>query len=320
MTLAIIAIMLGLALLIWSAGKLVDGSIIVASLIGMPPILIGMIIIGFGTSAPELLVSSIASIQANPGLALGNAFGSNISNIALILGVTALIKPIMVQSQVLRKELPILCAVTLLASALLFDGRLVRLEAFFLLLLFVALMAWAIWQSKKATNDTFSQEIQHGLEASQSNVRSAWVWVATGLVILIASSQILVWGATEVARRMGLSNLVIGLTIVAIGTSLPEFASSVIAARKGEHDIALGNILGSNLFNTLAVVGLAGSIHPLVLDPQSIRLELFLMIALTLSLFVLGYGFRRQGQINRFEGAGLVVCYLIYLTRLLANS
>jgi cation:H+ antiporter len=292
MTTAFLAIVFGLALLVWSADRFVEGSAATARHFGMPPLLIGMVIVGFGTSAPEMVVSAISASQGNPGIALGNAYGSNITNIALILGLTALISPIAVHSQVLRKELPILTAVTALAAWQLWDGEISRNDALVLVGVLGGLMAWTIWQGMQKNADALALEIEQELEIRDMPLRRAVVWLIVGLTFLIASSRILVWGAVEIARGFGVSDLIIGLTIVAIGTSLPELASSIIATRKGEHDIALGNILGSNLFNTLAVVGIAGIIHPMTVGPEVFSRDIMVMAALTISLFIIGYGFR----------------------------
>ncbi|MGB7934176.1 MAG: calcium/sodium antiporter [Gammaproteobacteria bacterium] len=319
MTLAFLAIAFGLALLVWSADRFVEGSASAARHIGMPPLLIGMVIVGFGTSAPEMVVSALAASQGNPGIALGNAYGSNITNIALILGLTALISPIAVHSQVLRKELPILSVVTALAAWQLWDGEITRIDAFVLLGVFGGLMTWTIWQGLQKKADALGSEMEQELEVHAMPIRRAIFWLVAGLIILIISSRILVWGAVEIAHDFGVSDLIIGLTIVAVGTSLPELASSVIATRKGEHDIALGNVLGSNLFNTLAVVGIAGAIHPLAVGPELFNRDMLVMAALTLSLFVIGYGFRGPGRINRVEGLVLLACYVGYTTYLVST-
>jgi cation:H+ antiporter len=285
----------------------------------MPPLLIGMVIVGFGTSAPEMVVSSISAFQGNPGLALGNAYGSNITNIALILGLTGLIRPIAVHSQVLRKELPILSAISMLAAWQVWDGEITRFDAFMLLSLFAGLMTWTVWQGMQKKNDSLGREMEQKLEIHTMPLPRAVFWLVLGLVLLIVSSRILVWGAVEIAHRYGVSDLIIGLTIVAVGTSLPELASSMIAARKGEHDLALGNILGSNLFNTLAVVGIAGVIHPIAVGPEVFSRDIMVMTALTVSLFVICYGFRGPGVINRFEGGVLLACYISYVAYLLGT-
>lgn len=320
MILPFLALIAGLILLVWSASRFVDGAASAARHFGMPPLLIGMVIVGFGTSAPEMVVSAFAALQNNPGIALGNAYGSNITNIALILGVTALISPLVVHSLVLRKELPILTAVTVLAAFQLWDGELSRNDAFVLLGVFAGLMIWTVWQGLRKKTDSLGNEIEQDLEERIMPLGRALIWLAIGLVLLIASSRLLVWGAVEIAHVFGVSDLIIGLTIVAVGTSLPELASSVIAAKKGEHDIAIGNILGSNLFNTLAVVGIAGSIQPMKIAPEVMSRDISVMIILTVSLFLIGYGFRGPGRISRYEGAGLLVCFLSYTIYLVASN
>jgi cation:H+ antiporter len=317
---AFLALLFGLVLLVWSANRFVDGSAAVARHFGMPPLLIGMVIVGFGTSAPEMVVSALAASQNNPGIALGNAYGSNITNIALILGITALINPIAVHSQVLRKELPILTAVTALAACQLWDGQLTRVDAIVLLGVFAGLMAWTVLQGVRKKADAFGHEMEKELQVQTMPIGRAISWVVIGLILLIASSRFLVWGAVEIAHGFGVSDLIIGLTIVAVGTSLPELASSVIASRKGEHDIALGNILGSNLFNTLAVVGIAGAIRPMVVASEVFSRDILVMGVLTLSLFAIGFGFRGPGRINRLEGATLMACYVGYTALLILGT
>ncbi|GAB6111842.1 calcium/sodium antiporter [Desulfomicrobium salsuginis] len=316
----ILAVVFGLALLVWSAERFVDGAASAASRLGMPSLLIGMVIVGFGTSAPEMVVSALSASQGNPGIALGNAFGSNITNIALILGLTAVIRPVMVHSRVLRTELPILTAVTVFAAWQLMDGEVSRGDAATLLAVFGGLMAWTVWQGLRRQTDALGLEVEQEMRRPMP-LRRALTWLAVGLVLLVASSRILVWGAVELARGFGVSDMIIGLTIVAVGTSLPELASSIVAARKGEDDIALGNILGSNLFNTLAVVGIAGSISPLRVGPEVFSRDILAMAGLTFSLFVMGYGFRGpgQGRINRFEGTILLACYVGYVSVLIRS-
>ncbi len=320
MTLAIAAVVLGFALLAWSAGRFVGGSASAARHFGVPPLLIGMVIVGFGTSTPEMVVSALAASQNNPGIALGNAYGSNITNIALILGLTALISPVAVHSQALRKELPVLTAVTALAAWLLRDGRITRFDALVLLAVFAGLLVWAIRQGLRKKGDALGSATEQELEVRAMPIRRALLWLVVGLLSLMASSRILVWGVVEIARGFGVSDLIIGLTIVAAGTSLPELASSVIAARKGEHDIALGNVLGSNLFNTLAVVGIAGAIRPIAVGMEVFNRDMLVTAALTLSLFAVGYGFRGPGRINRIEGALLLACYIAYTAFLVATA
>ncbi|MAT49851.1 MAG: calcium/sodium antiporter [Porticoccaceae bacterium] len=319
MVLAAIAIVIGLALLVWSADRFVDGAAATANHLGMSPLLIGMVIIGFGTSAPEMVVSAFAALDGNPGLALGNAYGSNIANIALILGVVALIKPISVDSAFLRKELPVLTVITVLAGLLLVDLYLSRWDAAVLGLVFAVSMGWSIYSGLKAKGDPYAKEVAQEAVAHAMPLGKALFWLSLGLILLIASSRLLVWGAVSVAQFMGISDLVIGLTVVAIGTSLPELASALAAVRKNEHDMALGNVVGSNIFNTLAVVGIAAGIHPLEVDPLVLYRDWLLMTVLTLALFVFGYGFWAQGRINRYEGAILLSVYVAYTAYLVST-
>lgn len=313
MTLPVLAVLLGFVLLIWSADKFIDGAAATARYLGMPPLLIGMVIIGFGTSAPEMIVSAFAALQGNPGVALGNAYGSNIANIALVLGLAALVSPIRFGSELLRRKLPLLTAVTALAAAQLWDGELTRVEAWLLIGLFVALLGRTIVQGLGRRPSRFGREVEEVIADNPMSRRQALSYLIAGLILLIVSSRILVWGVVEVAQGLGVDDLIIGLTVVAIGTSLPELASGVAAVRKGEHDIVLGNVIGSNLFNTLAVVGIAAAIQPLSVGPEVLTRDVLLMSALTLSLFVVGYGFGRQGRVNRVEGGLLLIVYAGYL-------
>ncbi|EGN74632.1 K+dependent Na+ exchanger related-protein [Idiomarina sp. A28L] len=315
MLLASIAVIFGLVLLIWSADRFIEGAAVTAKHFGMSPLLIGMLIIGFGTSAPEMVVSAFAAAQGNPGLALGNAFGSNTANIGLVLGITALIAPITVQSSVLRKEMPILIAITLLAGWLILDNFISGWDALILLVVFFGVMGWSIKQGLNG-NDTLGLETDAEVSSHQMPIARAIMWLFVGLFLLIASSRVLVWGAVEIAVAFGVSDLVIGLTIVAIGTSLPELASAIAAIRKNEHDLALGNIIGSNLFNTLAVVGIAGAIHPFAIDPEVLTRDYLVMGVFT--LLIVAFALRRKkakrpGRINRVEGGLFVAGYLGYL-------
>ena len=323
MLLPVVAILVGLAVLVWSADRFVNGAANTAKHFSLPSLLIGILIIGFGTSAPELVVSVLAASQGNPGIALGNAFGSNISNIALILGTTAVLAPIAVTSDILRRTLPMLMLATIAIAAVLWNLAISRGNAIFLLLLFILIMGWTIRQSlkdqRRGKQDGLIVEVDQEYSDLVPLGRSI-CWVVVGLVMLIASSRALVWGAVSIAQSLGVSDLVIGLTIVAVGTSLPELASSIIAARKGEHDMAVGNILGSNLFNTLAVVGLAGIIQPLGVEATVLYRDVGLMLFLTTSLFLFGFGFKgRQGRINRWEGGILILIYLLYTAWLVSS-
>lgn len=311
MLLPSLAIIGGLFLLIWSADRFVDGAAATARHFGMPQLLIGIVIIGFGTSAPEMIVSALSAINGNPGIALGNAYGSNITNIALILGLTALIVPLAVNSQVLKQELPILILVTALSAYLLIDGDISRIDAWVLLSVFFIYMAWTIWHGLQHKDDSLAADVKDELQAqTYMPLAKALMWVAIGLALLMGSSQLLVWGAVEVAHYFGVSDLIIGLTIVAVGTSLPELASSIMAARKNEVDLAVGNIIGSNLFNTLAVVGIAGAISPMHAGQEIFTRDMLVMSVLTLLLLIFGLG--KKGQINRIKGLVFLLMYIGY--------
>ena len=240
----LLAIVLGFALLVWSADRFVDGAASTAKHLGMPSLLIGILIVGFGTSAPEMVVSAIAAYEGNAGLALGNAIGSNIVNIALILGVTAIVSPIMVNSKIVKKEIPLLLLIVLFTGYLLLDNSLTLFEGVILLVSFFALVLWSVYTALKSRGDSLESEMDIELKEHSMSLKLGVIWLIFGLILLIVSSRILVWGAVGVAVEFGVSDLIIGLTIVALGTSLPELAASVIAARKGEHDIAIGNVVG----------------------------------------------------------------------------
>lgn len=320
MTLAILSLIGGIGLLMWSANRFIDGAAATARYLGMPPLLIGMLIVGFGTSAPEMVVSTQTALQGSPGLALGNAYGSNIGNIGLILGLTAIISPIAIHSQVLRKEFPILIGVTILAAWQLWDGEISRLDAAVLLLGFLGFVVWSIWQSRQQKDDAYGVEIEHHLTTPEISRGRALLLLVLGLVLLIISSRILVWGAVGIAQAIGMSDLIIGLTVVAVGTSLPELASSLIAARRGEDDISLGNILGSNLFNTLAVVGIASSIQPIVVGPEVLTRDVLVMAVITVVLFLMGFSRRGNGSIGRGKGLLLLVSYAVYTAYLIITN
>ncbi|WP_373767354.1 calcium/sodium antiporter [Glaesserella sp.] len=313
---AVLAIIGGLIILVWSADRFVDGSASTARHFGMPPLLIGIVIIGFGTSAPEMIVSASSAMQGASGIALGNAYGSNITNIALILGVTAMIRPITVHSAVIYKELPILLVITFFSAYLLYDATVTRMEAVVLLAIFAVYMLWTIALGIKSRNDSIAKSESLEDDNFKMPIGKALFWIVIGLTLLVISSQLLVWGAIEVARFFGVSDLIIGLTIVAVGTSLPEFASSIVAARKGESDLALGNIVGSNLFNALAVVGVAGVIEPMQVSPEVFSRDMLVMTAVTILLFFFAYSFKRRpgrlGRINHVEGAIFLLGYIAY--------
>lgn len=326
MILAIVAIVVGLVLLVWSADRFVDGAVGVAQFFGMSTFLIGMIIVGFGTSAPEMVVSILSAMNNSPQLALGNAYGSNIANIALILGTTALIAPVVVKKQAMVRDIPILMAMTALTVVLLMDGNVSFVDGVVLLLAFVAVTTFNILaelhEKRKRKKAKLADNADENSPAEKVSIVKSLAWLFVGLALLIGSSRMLVWGAVYTAQALGVSDLLIGLTIVAIGTSLPELASSIAAARRGENDLAVGNVIGSNIFNTLVVVGLASVIAPIkAADPEVMSRDVPIMIALTLLLFFICIPFKKKNGkrvsgFGRIGGALFLSLYIAYLVLL----
>ncbi len=309
--LSVLAVIGGFALLVWGADRFVDGAAATARNLGVSTLVIGLTIVGIGTSAPEMLVSAMAAWQGNPGLAVGNALGSNITNIGLVLGVTALITPLLVRSETLRREYPLMFAFMLLALWLTMDGELSRVDGVILLIGLLALILWMVALGLRRNHDPLEREFEQEIPRMTTGV--AMLWLLLGMVLLLGSSRLLVWGAVNIAQAFGISDLVIGLTIVAIGTSLPELAASVMSALRKEPDIAIGNVIGSNMFNLLGVLGLPGVIAPLRLEPAVLSRDFPFMIGLSIALFVMAYGFRGDGRVNRWEGLLLITGYGAYL-------
>ena len=316
------AIVFGLAALVWSADRFVDGAAATARLLGVPALLVGMVVVGFGTSAPELTVSAFAAAAGDSEIALGNAWGSNICNIALILGASAAIAPLVIPRAALRFDLPVLFGATGLSWLLLVDGTLSRADAWLLLAVFAAWLGLSVRAAVRGKKAAVAGTVPGGGLSG----RAAAFWTLAGLVVLVASSRALVWGAAGVARALGVSELLIGLTVVAVGTSLPELASSVAAARKGEDDLAVGNVIGSNLFNTLAVVGLAGAIRPMEsVAPAVADRDVFVAFFLTFALlFWLPFPFvwlkADVRRLARPAGWLLLFLYAAYMAWLLCTE
>jgi len=307
-----VAIITGFIMLIWSADRFIIGAAATARNFDVPPLIIGLTIVGFGTSAPEMMVAGFASYNGSPAMAIGNALGSNITNITLVLGVAALITPLSVHSRIIKKELPILLFATLMVLALMRDTNLGRLDGFILLSSLCLLMWWITWTSmrnlpKDALTDEYIEELPDKMTTSH-----ALFWLVAGLILLTISSKILVWGAVNIAVEFGVSELIIGLTIIAIGTSLPELAASITGALKNEHDIAIGNVVGSNLFNTLGVLSIPALMKPGVLQEDILHRDMPIAFVLTIMLFVMAYGFRAEGRINRLEGSILLGAFIAY--------
>jgi cation:H+ antiporter len=313
----LLAIIGGFVVLTWSADRFVVGASAIAYNLKVSPLIIGLTIVGLGTSAPEMLVSMMAAWQGNSGLAVGNALGSNIVNTGLILGVSALIIPLKVHSSIIRRELPVLLLVMVIALLLLLDGTLGRLDGIILVTGMALVMTWLIrvGLTTQTAEDPMTDEYADEMPVDMGMGRAA-LWLIVGGLCLLGSSRLLVWGAVSIAESMGISDLVIGLTVVALGTSLPELAATVMSALKNEHDIALGNVIGSNIFNLLAVLGLPGLINPEAIDTEVLTRDFPVMVGLTLALFVMAYGFRGPGRINRFEGTLLLAGFCGYQTLL----
>jgi len=312
MWLAILAVVVGLAILVWSADVFIDGAVALANKLNVPSFLIGVIILGLGTSAPEMIVSMLAALEGSPELALGNAYGSNIVNIALVLGATVLISPIIIRKSIINRDMPLLLLVTAVAAWQLSDGVLSNTDGIVLIVLLVVVLGIQIILSLREGNHEHEGDTVETAKAEHSMAQGLGR-LFLGLLVLILSSRAIVWGAIELATLWGLSELIIGLTIVAIGTSLPELVASLSAARKGEHDMALGNIIGSNVFNTLGVVGVAALIAPIT--PSSIILsrDILAMGLLTLLLFAMClFAFKTKRAFGRTSGTTLVLFFVGY--------
>lgn len=313
MWLAILAVVVGLAILVWSADVFIDGAVALANKLNVPSFLIGVIILGLGTSAPEMIVSMLAALEGSPGLALGNAYGSNIVNIALVLGATVLISPIIIRKSIINRDMPLLLLVTAVAAWQLSDGVLSNTDGIVLIVLLVVVLGIQIILSLREGNHEHEGDTVEETAKAEHSMAQGLGRLFLGLLVLILSSRAIVWGAIELATLWGLSELIIGLTIVAIGTSLPELVASLSAARKGEHDMALGNIIGSNVFNTLGVVGVAALIAPIT--PSSIILsrDILAMGLLTLLLFAMClFAFKTKRAFGRTSGTTLVLFFVGY--------
>ncbi|WP_194439458.1 calcium/sodium antiporter [Vibrio fluminensis] len=315
---AVAFLIVGLIFLVWSADRLVFGSAALARNFGISPLVIGMTILAMGSSAPEMMVSATAALDGKTDTAVGNVLGSNIANIALILGITALIKPLSISSAVLRRELPLMIAVTVIAGAILWDNHLGFVEGILLLILFVAfiLAMLRISRNEKKNGDVMLDEQESEIPQGVSNMKAGF-WVVVGLIVLPLSADTLVESSVVIAKHFGMSDLVIGLTIIAVGTSLPELAASVAGVMKGEDDMAVGNIIGSNVFNILAVMGIPGILNPSVLSELAMGRDFWVMLGVSLLLVVMALG--KSRSINRIEGSILFVVFLAYQAYLIVN-
>jgi cation:H+ antiporter len=310
----------GLVLLIWGADRFVHGAAATARNLGIAPLLIGLTVVAFATSAPEILVAIVAASRGQTDLAIGNAIGSNIANIGLVLGTVAIIRPIEMTSATLRREMPALLAVSLLTVSLFLDSYLSRVDGFVLLTGLLIVMVWLVRLGMRSSvSDSMTADYEAEIPRDMP-MRTAIIWLIIGLAALLVGADFMVDGAIEVARALGVTELVIGILLVALATSLPELAVSLVAALKGEYGLALGNIVGSNTFNSLAVIGIAAIIHPAALPPSVLSLHIFVLVAFTLVLFAMTYDYDGKGHISRLEGIGLLVAFLAYDGYVVAQS
>ena len=327
MLLAILAILAGFIVLAWSADRFVGGAAALARHFGVSPLIIGLTIVGFGTSAPELVVSALAALGGNPGLAVGNAIGSNIANIGLVLGIGAILAPLTVASAILRREFPVMGLALLMVLVVSLDGQLGLVEGLILLAGLLAIISWTIRTGIKESQQSstsrledplqaeFEQELEHVMPTAQ-----AVLWLLVGGLLMVASSRLLVWGAIQIATLLGVSDLLIGLTIVAIGTSLPEVAATVASILKGENDIAIGNVIGSNIFNSLGVIGVAGILHPAAVDKIVLTRDIPMMLGITALLYFILYRSGDVPRLSRIKGGILLLLYCSYLALLVYQA
>jgi len=306
------AVVVGLALLVWGSDRFVFGASATARNLGVSPLVIGLTIVGVGTSAPEMLVSATAALQGNPGVSIGNALGSNIANIGLVLGVTALVRSVLVRSRIFRLEFPAMFAVMALAWILLGDGMLDGSDGLVLGLAFIILLLFMLGIALRARrSDPLQREFAREIPTDVSTGK-ALLWFVVGLVTLLLGSRAMVWGAVSIARSFDVSDLLIGLTVVAVGTSLPELATSITSVLKNEPDIAVGNVIGSNMFNLLPVLAIPGLIAPTAVPPEALQRDFPVMLTLSVALVVMSWGFRGSGRIARWEGGVLLLAFIGY--------
>jgi cation:H+ antiporter len=312
---AVAFLIVGLVLLVYSADKFVKGAAATASYLGVSSMVVGLIVIGFGTSAPEMVVSAIAAMKGSPGLALGNAIGSNITNIALVLGVGIIVSPLLICSNTVKRELPILLLVTLFVLLLMWDGEQSRMDGAILIASMFSMALWMAWLGlrKPKNKDILEDEFEAEMPQDVSK-KAAWLWLLFGIVMLPVASHLMVHGATTIAKMMGMSDVIIGLTVVALGTSLPELSATIACMKKNEHDLALGNIIGSNMFNLLGVLGISASIKAYKLPESFLATDYLVMFDLTLILLIFSLVFAaKEKPIPKIVGYLFVISYCAYM-------
>jgi len=315
-------LLLGLALLVWSSDIFIDSAASVAQHLNIAPLIIGVVVLGFGTSSPEMLVAILASLEGSPGLAIGNVVGSNIANIGIILGVTAIVSPIVIKSSLLKREFPILLIISVIGILLMLDNDLDVFDGYILILLLMVVMTWMIHANRTISPvDPISEETLVELkEHPKMSLSKSWVLLITGLIILIISAKMMVWGAVEIAHFFQVPEMIIGLTIIAIGTSLPELAAAISAARKREADLMIGNIIGSNLFNLLAVMAMPALIAPSLIENTTLIIDYPIMLALTVAMLLVALQRKGNAIITKFEGSLLVISFISYMLLLYFRS
>lgn len=313
MLIALAQILAGFVLLVWAADRLITGASALARNLGVSPLMVGLTIVGFGTSAPEMVVSAMAALRGSPSLAIGNAIGSNIANVGLILGLTALIYPLRVEPAAMKREIPVLGVAMVLTLVLMWDLSLGRFDGVVLLVSLALVMCGVIVLGlRRGRHDPVVKSLAAGVPDRMSNIH-AGLWVLFGLTLLPLSSHVLVTGAVNLATMLGISEAVIGLTIVAFGTSLPELAAAMVSAFRREDDIAIGNIIGSNLFNLLGVLGIAALLHPMVIEPFLLYRDLSVMFLITAALLLMIWRPGGGRDIGRASGVLLFVMFAAYI-------
>ncbi|ATG59733.1 MULTISPECIES: calcium/sodium antiporter [Pseudoalteromonas] len=313
MVTSFVILILGFAALVWSADRFVYGAAALAKNFGVPTLIVGLTVVAMGSSAPEMMVSASAALAGKTDTAVGNAIGSNITNILLVLGITALFRPLSVSSSTLKREIPLVLIVSLATWYIFSDNYFSLAEGVALLIGFVVFIGGLIIVSLRAKNQT-DPFVSEACDEVPNDVptKKAVIWLVIGMVLLPVSAHFLIDSAVDIAKYFGLSDLVIGLTIIAIGTSLPELAASIAGVLKNEDDLALGNIVGSNIFNILAVLPFAGIINPSVIDPSVANRDILIMIGATVALIIMSLNFRGAQRINRVEGGLLLIAFLGY--------
>ena len=311
MLISIISLVSGFILLIWSADAFTDNGAKIANIFKISPLIIGILIFGFGTSAPEMLVSGLAAFEGHPELSVGNAFGSNILNIALVLGVTAMIMPIKIELKVIKKEWLYLMFATLIAGLLLWDRHLGVMDGTILFGLLAVFLLYTFNESKKDHHEF--DNLSSKIDIDQKG--RIWIILLISFIVLLVSAKLIVYGGTSLAVQFGVSDLIIGLTVVALGTSLPELAVSITSAIKKQHAMVVGNIIGSNLFNTVGVLAIPGLISPLYVPEKLITRDYPFMLVLTtlIFVFVASHKFSKEITISRLEGALFILILFFYL-------